>query len=95
MKIDPKAAKRPEGGPGDKRPKQALQEAFQPNEPSSDTEDEVGGRDRRYNPNSGRWEYPGYWHYGPYLWLCDGLVYEGWHWHPNRWSPGAWDQDDC
>jgi hypothetical protein len=87
------SGQRPDGKPADDRPKKALNEAFSPDEPSSEGEGEVGGRDRRMV--AGVWKYPNYWHYGPYLWLCDGYVYEGWHWHPNQYSPGAWDQDDC
>lgn len=95
MKINPKDAKQPDGKPGDDRPKKKLEQAFTPNEPSSEGESEVAGRDRRYDTGSGGFIYPNYWHYGWYIWLCDGEAYEGWHWHPNRYSPGAWDVDPC
>jgi hypothetical protein len=54
----------------------------------------VGGRDARYVAGRGV-IYPPFWHFGPYVWLCDGYVYTGWHWHPNPYSPGAWDRDAC
>lgn len=92
MKIDTNV-KAPEGGPKDKRSKEKLNEAFKPDEPAAEGGDEVGGRDMRYV--GGEWIYPGYWHFGAYLWLCDGMVYRGWHWHPYRYSPGAWDEDAC
>lgn len=66
------------------RPKEAVEESFNPDEPDT----EVGGRDMRGG------SYPGYWHYGRYIWWSDGVVYRGMHWHPRSYSPVAYDEDD-
>jgi hypothetical protein len=67
MAITQKDAQRPKGSPKGDHPKEKLDEPFAPDEPQGEG-DKVGGRDVRMV--AGRMTR--FWHYGPYVWLCDG-----------------------
>ena len=54
--------------------------------------DEVEGRHKVLLVD-GTFEYNSQWHVGAYLWIVNGGSYYGSHWHPNRHSPYAHDQD--
>ena len=56
-------------------------------------EDEVGGRHMVPLQGGGIGGHSD-WLYGPYIWWRDLGAYRGWHWHPNRHSVAAYDEDD-
>jgi len=56
-------------------------------------EGEVGGRHAVLLVD-GSVGYHSNWLYGPYLWWRNLNYYTGWHWHPNRYNPVAYDNDD-
>lgn len=58
-----------------------------------DESDEVGGRHRTHLVN-GTFGYHSDWQYGTYVWITDGRTYSGYHWHPNQFSPYAYDMDN-
>jgi hypothetical protein len=57
------------------------------------SDDEVGGRHAVLLVD-GTVGYHSDWLVGPYVWISDGNWYQGPHWHPNRYSPLAYDGDN-
>lgn len=55
-------------------------------------DDEVGGR-HRVQTGLG-FTYHSDWLHGTYVWITDGRSYRGYHWHPNPYSPYAYDMDN-
>ena len=60
--------------------------------PPDGESEEVGGRHAAFNPG-GPPRYHEDWQIGRYIWICDGGCYYGPHWHPNRYSFYAHDED--
>jgi hypothetical protein len=56
-------------------------------------DDEVGGRHRTQTPMG--FVFHSDWQYGSYVWITNGQTYRGdYHWHPNPYSPYAYDMDN-
>jgi hypothetical protein len=71
----------------------AQQYESQDTHDQSGGDDEVGGR-HKANLQSGMFGYHSDWLHGPYVWITDGRTYNGYHWHPNVYSPIGCDMDN-